>query len=333
VTERRIVTIKIGSNSLVDEAGRLDRQFLAKIARQFAAIVKAGWQPVLVTSGAVAGGVARLGLKERPPGLPERQALAAIGQIGLVKLWEDAFAAVGLVAAQVLLTHDDFSVRHRYLNLIATFEALFTFGCVPVINENDTVATTEIRFGDIDRLAARVADMVQADALVLLSDIDGLYSADPKRDPTAAHIPGVEHMTDAIMAMGGEPPPGYSSGGMRTKLIAARIATGAGESQWITGETARRAGHALRGRNDAILVGVGTVLADNPQFTCRLPGMEAFSPLRIVLDSQLRFPLECTLAQTARLTPVWLVTLAEALEKAPQQRAQLEKHRFHSALH
>jgi len=227
VTERRIVTIKIGSNSLVDEAGRLDRQFLAKIARQFAAIVKAGWQPVLVTSGAVAGGVARLGLKERPPGLPERQALAAIGQIGLVKLWEDAFAAVGLVAAQVLLTHDDFSVRHRYLNLIATFEALFTFGCVPVINENDTVAVEELSVGDNDRLSALVATQLGAERLILLTDIDGVYDADPRTTPTARRLDTIPEVTAAMVAAtGGAGARGR--GGMRSKLEAARLASAAG---------------------------------------------------------------------------------------------------------
>jgi glutamate 5-kinase len=131
-------------------------------------------------------------------------------------------------AAQVLLTLAESEDRRRYLNARATLGTLLELGCVPVINENDTVATAEIRFGDNDRLAARVAEMISADALVLLSDIDGLYTADPRNNPDAAHLPVVERITDEIMAMGGEPPPGYSSGGMRTKLIAARIATGAG---------------------------------------------------------------------------------------------------------
>ena len=128
----------------------------------------------------------------------------------------------------MLLTLDDTEDRRRYLNARATLTTLLGLGCVPVINENDTVATAEIRFGDNDRLAARVAEMMQADPLVLLSDIDGLYTADPRRDPAAAHIPVVAAITPEIEAMGGEPPPGYSSGGMRTKLVAARIATQAG---------------------------------------------------------------------------------------------------------
>ena len=137
-------------------------------------------------------------------------------------------SARDLTAAQLLLTLDDTEDRRRYLNARATLNTLLALRCIPVINENDSVATAEIRFGDNDRLAARVAEMVQADQLILLSDIDGLYTADPRRDPAAQHIPLVESLTPEIEAMGGEPPPGYSSGGMRTKLVAARIATQAG---------------------------------------------------------------------------------------------------------
>ncbi len=158
----------------------------------------------------------------------ELQAAAAVGQMGLVQAYEAAFGKHGIRTAQILLTHEDLSDRRRYLNARATLNTLLTLGCIPVINENDTVATAEIRFGDNDRLAARVAEMVQADQLVLLSDIDGLYTADPRRDPAATHIPLVPALTPEIEAMGGEPPPGYSSGGMRTKLVAARIATQAG---------------------------------------------------------------------------------------------------------
>jgi len=141
--------------------------------------------------------------------------------------------AHGLTAAQLLLTLDDTEDRRRYLNARATLTTLLALNCIPVINENDTVATTEIRFGDNDRLAARVAEMMQADVLILLSDIDGLYTADPRNNPAAAHIPVVSAMTPEIDAYGGEPPPGYSSGGMRTKLIAAHIATRAGVAMAI----------------------------------------------------------------------------------------------------
>jgi glutamate 5-kinase len=160
--------------------------------------------------------------------LDEKQAAAAVGQIRLAQAWAETLAEKNLTAAQLLITLDDTEDRRRYLNARATLSTLLSLGCVPVINENDSVATAEIRYGDNDRLAARVAEMMQADVLLLLSDIDGLYTADPRSNPDATHIAAVPVMTAEIDAMGGEPPPGYSSGGMKTKLMAARIATQAG---------------------------------------------------------------------------------------------------------
>ena len=149
-----------------------------------------------------------LGLTRKKLRLEEKQAAAAVGQIRLAGAWDAALSAQGLTAAQLLLTLEDSEDRRRYLNARETLGTLLGLGCIPVINENDTVATAEIRFGDNDRLAARVAEMIQADALVLLSDIDGLYTADPRSNPDAAHLPVVERLSDEIMAMGGEPPPG-----------------------------------------------------------------------------------------------------------------------------
>ncbi|RAI59856.1 glutamate 5-kinase [Roseicella frigidaeris] len=225
----RRVVVKIGSALVVEARTAAPRAgWLASVAADVASLRAQGTEVILVSSGAIALARHALGLTRRKLRLEEKQAAAAVGQIRLAGAWAAALDQVGLPAAQLLLTLEDSEDRRRYLNARATLGTLLELGCVPVINENDTVATAEIRFGDNDRLAARVAEMTGADALILLSDIDGLYTADPRRDPMAAHLPVVPRLTEEIMAMGGEPPPGYSSGGMRTKLIAARIATGAG---------------------------------------------------------------------------------------------------------
>ena len=223
------LVVKIGSAMVVDPEEATPRAaWLASVAADIAALQARGVAVLVVSSGAIALARRTLGLTRRRLKLEEKQAAAAVGQIRLAQAWSEALSANGLTAAQLLLTLDDTEDRRRYINARETLNTLLGLGCVPVINENDTVATAEIRFGDNDRLAARVAEMVQADQLVLLSDIDGLYTADPRRDAEAMHIPVVEAVTPEIEAMGGEPPPGYSSGGMRTKLAAARIATQAG---------------------------------------------------------------------------------------------------------
>jgi glutamate 5-kinase len=225
---RRLV-IKLGSALVVDPEAASPRQaWLSGVAADIALLRATGTEVIVVSSGAIALARRTLGLTQPRLRLEEKQAAAAVGQIRLAQAWTEALSAEGLTAAQLLLTMEDTEDRRRYLNARATLTTLLGLGCVPVINENDTVATAEIRFGDNDRLAARVAEMVQADQLVLFSDIDGLYTADPRRDPAAVHLAVVPVMTAEIDAMGGEPPPGYSSGGMRTKLAAARIATSAG---------------------------------------------------------------------------------------------------------
>jgi glutamate 5-kinase len=231
---RRIV-IKVGSALVVGEDGP-DRAWLAAFAADLARVRSRGQQALVVSSGAVALGRRRLGLMRRSLTLPEKQACAAAGQSVLMAAWEEALEPHGIACAQVLLTRDDTEVRRRWLNARATAETLLGLGVVPVVNENDTVVTEEIRYGDNDRLAARAAQMIGADVLVLLSDVDGLYTADPRRDPDARHLPRIERLTPEIEAMAGgaNAAAGVGTGGMATKLAAARIASAAGCATVIT---------------------------------------------------------------------------------------------------
>lgn len=221
--------VKIGSALLVEqESGGIRRKWLDALADDVAALRDNGTEVILVSSGAIAVGRRHLGLETGALKLEEKQAAAATGQIRLAHAYQETLARHDITVAQILLTLDDTEERRRHLNARSTLNALLKFGAVPVINENDTVATSEIRFGDNDRLAARVAAMISADTLVLLSDIDGLYTADPRKDKNAAHIAEITEMNAEIEAMAGEAPAGYSSGGMVTKLAAARIAMSAG---------------------------------------------------------------------------------------------------------
>jgi len=224
---KRLV-VKIGSALLVDDGGLLRQAWLNALVDDIVHCRVRGQEVIVVSSGAIAVGRRHLGLTGRALRLEEKQAAAATGQIRLAHAYQEALGRHGITVAQILLTPDDTEARQRHLNARATFAQLLTLGAVPVVNENDTIATAEIRFGDNDRLAARVAQMVSADMLVLLSDIDGLYTADPRRDPGAQHIPVIREIAPEIEAMAGPAPPGYSSGGMVTKLTAARIAMNAG---------------------------------------------------------------------------------------------------------
>jgi len=227
LTSARRLIVKIGSALLVAERGEIRRPWLAALAEDVGRCRARGQEVILVSSGAIAVGRRHLGLAGRLR-LEEKQAAAATGQIRLAHAYQEALARHGITVAQILLTLDDTEERRRHLNARATFAQLLALGAVPVVNENDTVATAEIRFGDNDRLAARVAQMTSADMLVLLSDIDGLYTGDPRKDAEARHVPMVGEIGPEIETMAGEAAPGYSSGGMVTKLAAARIATGAG---------------------------------------------------------------------------------------------------------
>lgn len=234
LTSAKTIVVKIGSSTLVDAAtGALARDWLAAFAADIARVKARGQEVVLVSSGAIALGRRNLKLATGSLKLEEAQAAAAVGQIALARAWSEALAAHGLTVAQVLLTLGDTENRRRYLNARSTLKTLMGLGAVPVINENDTVATAEIRFGDNDRLAARVTGMIEADCLVLLSDIDGLYSANPRTDSSARFIAEVPAITPEIDAMAGAAGSDMGSGGMATKIMAARIATDAGANMVI----------------------------------------------------------------------------------------------------
>jgi glutamate 5-kinase len=233
----RRITIKIGSALLVDRARGLKRDWLDSLAADIGELADDGAEVLVVSSGAIALGRTILGLGRRALKLEESQAAAAVGQIALAGAWSDALAGNGLKSGQILLTLGDTEERRRYLNARATISTLVKMKAVPVINENDTVATSEIRYGDNDRLAARVATMMGADLLILLSDIDGLYTAPPARDPNAEFLPVVERITPEIEAMAGAAASELSRGGMRTKLDAGKIATGAGTAMIIAAGT------------------------------------------------------------------------------------------------
>jgi glutamate 5-kinase len=229
LAEAKRVCVKVGSALLVDpEKGRLNRAWLETFAADVARMRKRGQEVILVSSGAIALGRRHLGLPAGKLRLEESQAAAAVGQIRLAHAYKELLDEHEITVAQILLTLGDTEQRRRYLNARGTLNTLLSLGAVPVINENDTVATAEIRYGDNDRLAARVSQMVGADCLVLLSDIDGLYTANPNQDPDAQFIARVLEITPAIEAMASGAGSEMGSGGMQTKIAAAKIAVGAG---------------------------------------------------------------------------------------------------------
>ncbi len=231
---KRIV-VKIGSALLTDRVtGQLNNNWLASLIADVATLVSQGKQVVLVSSGAIALGRRIMELPKGALELEQSQAAAAVGQISLAHAYQEQFSRHGLSAAQVLLTLGDTEQRRRYLNARRTIETLLKYGAIPVVNENDTVATSEIRYGDNDRLSARVASMISADCLVLLSDVDGLYSAPPATDPTATRLDEVREITRSIEAMAGDAGTELSKGGMITKIEAAKIARAAGTHMVIT---------------------------------------------------------------------------------------------------
>jgi glutamate 5-kinase len=235
VTGAQRWVVKIGSALLTADGRGLDRGAMAVWVEQMVALREAGVELVLVSSGAVAAGMSRLGWTSRPSAIHELQAAAAVGQMGLVQAWESSFAQHGRHTAQILLTHDDLSDRKRYLNARSTLRTLVDLGAIPVINENDTVVTDEIRFGDNDTLAALVANLVEADLLVILTDRDGMFDADPRHNPDAQLIYEARADDPALDAVAGGVGGALGRGGMQTKLRAARLAARSGAHTIIVG--------------------------------------------------------------------------------------------------
>jgi len=250
LTQAKRIVIKIGSALLTNDGAGLNKAGIAGWVDQIAALKQQGLEVVLVSSGSVAEGMTRLGWKKRPKALHELQAAAAVGQMGLVQCYESNFARHNFTTAQVLLTHADLSNRTRYLNARSTLRTLLDLNVVPIINENDTVITDEIRFGDNDTLGALVANLVEADALIMLTDQDGLYTADPRKDKSATLIESANAEDPAIQAMAGDGG-ALGRGGMVTKVRAARLAARSGASSVIVGGslenvlTRLKAGEAL----------------------------------------------------------------------------------------
>ncbi|RKY57303.1 MAG: glutamate 5-kinase [Candidatus Latescibacterota bacterium] len=230
----RSLVVKVGTWVLTSPEGGIDQEVVEKLAEDISSLVKEGRKVVLVSSGAIAAGMRRLGLGARPREISKLQAVAAVGQSLLMNAYEGAFRRHGVPVGQVLLTSEDIlNNRVRYLNLRATFQSLFSLGVLPVVNENDSVATEEIRMGDNDVLAAHVTNLVDADLLVLLTDTEGLYTSDPRKDRGAEVIKLVEKVTPEIEALAGDPGGPLGSGGMRTKVEAAKMVTTSGKMALI----------------------------------------------------------------------------------------------------
>jgi len=263
---RRLV-IKVGSSLLIGDDGHVHRRWLECLAEDLAMLLQQDHEVVVVSSGSIAIGSTVLNINKRRAKLEDLQAAAAAGQVQLVHAYQEALAAHGISVAQVLLTPEDTENRRRFLNARGTLARLLDRNVVPIVNENDTVATEEIRYGDNDRLAARVAQLVMADALILLSDVDGLYSADPGKNPDAEHIPEVRSITEDILAVAGETRSDIGSGGMATKVQAARIATHAGCSTVIACGAIERPVSALAaGGTRTVFYAEGTPAAARKQW-------------------------------------------------------------------
>lgn len=304
------IVVKVGTNVLTGADGTLDPARLQSLADQVQRIRRGGRKVALVSSGAIGAGIGRLGLGKRPTDLRHLQACAAVGQSFLMRAYEECLASQGARTAQILLTASDFDSRTRYLNARNTIHTLFEWGCLPIINENDTVSIAEIRFGDNDHLAAMVTNLLQAPLLVLLTVVDGLYVSDPKGDPHATIVGTVPRIDAAIMDKAGDSRSPLGSGGMRSKLRAARLATEAGESVIM-------ANGARPGVLDAIMAGepVGTLFLPHggtmPAWK-RWLGYTARPRGRLVVDAGARTAVE---KKGRSLLPIGVIQVAGSFHK------------------
>lgn len=227
------IVVKIGSSTLTRANGKINLRLLERYVRVFSDLNNAGYEVIIVSSGAQVVGRAKLNLKEKPDNTPQKQAIAAVGQCELMSIYDKLFLDYGCRVAQILLTKDVMDVAERKENVINTFNALIDYGCIPIVNENDSVEVEEIKFGDNDTLSAMVACCTNADKLILMTDIDGLYDGDPRSNPNAKRIPEVTDITDSIRALAGDTGSDKGTGGMITKIRAAEIATARGIDVYI----------------------------------------------------------------------------------------------------
>ncbi len=274
---KRIV-VKVGTSTLTHQTGNLNLVRMELLVRQLADLKNQGREVILVTSAAVGAGMGRLNIQEKPKEISAKQALAAIGQGILMHIYEKLFGEYGVAVAQVLLTKDDVAHRQRYLNARTTLRQIMEYGAVPIINENDTVAFDQIKVGDNDTLAAMVAGLTDADLLVLLSDIDGLYTSDPRKDPGASLITLVEEITPEVEALAGGEGSKFGSGGMQTKIAAARIAVTQGIPMVLTNGSRRDCLQFLNGvAEQALFVNQGTLFLPKAHPLGSRKGWLAFS--------------------------------------------------------
>ena len=280
------IVVKVGTSTLTYASGNLNLSRMEQLVRQMVNIKNQGREILLVTSAAVGAGMGRINIKEKPRTISDRQALAAIGQGILMHIYEKLFSEYGVVVAQVLLTKDDVADRQRYLNARTSIRKIMTFGAVPIVNENDTVAFDQIQFGDNDTLSAMVAGLTDADLLVLLSDIDGLFSSDPRRDSQAALIPVVEDITPDIEVLDGDTGSKLGSGGIKTKIAAARIAVSQGIPMVLTNGSRRECLAFLSGSENEhgheqphgqVERFLGTLFLPKPHYLGNRKGWLAFS--------------------------------------------------------